>query len=200
MRSSVSHDNRNQKPDRKQAWTLSWKKAHKPFNPSTIHVVSKRKWIKNVHKIILPQSDLIYSLSNSLIFIPISVKAEVFYCQVEADIVLYQQSPFVEPCYPQVIQIYHWFQSIVRVLSICLHLPTVDYNKQQQEVINITSSLSTTCNILFNTKRNASIWQTWSFQPFTVFNGSEISYSFPSVSIMPQSWKQACTQFHAKHH
>lgn len=47
--------------------------------------------------------------------------------------------------------------------------------KSQKINMNITSLLPTTCNALFKTKRNSSIWQTNPFHPLTVFNASEIT-------------------------
>lgn len=53
MKSFVPHDNRKQnQTGNKHGYCLK-KKAQQPFNPSKIHVISKRKLIKNVHKIIL---------------------------------------------------------------------------------------------------------------------------------------------------
>lgn len=166
-----------------------------------IHVISKRKLIKNVHKISLPQSHLIiYSLPNSLSFIPNSAKAEFLHCQIQADVAIVSTVTFcggllwagdsnlsLIPKY--CVSSFH-FSSFAN----CWLLQT------DKQVINITNSLSRTCNSLFNTKRNSSLWQTCSFHPFTVFNGSEISSSFPSLSLMPQSWKHACIQFQVRHH
>lgn len=85
------------------------------------------------------------------------------------------------------------FKSIIDSKVLCKFFPfvficqllTTKNNNKNKSLIKL--ALSTTSGTLSNAKGNSSFWQTCSFHSFTVFNGSEISYSFYSASAMPES-------------
>lgn len=98
--------------------------------------------------------------------------------------------------------IHRWLKSIIDSKVLCKFFPAVFIGQlmttknQKVKLINITNLFTTACNVLFKTRTNSFIWQMHPFH-LSFFNAS---YSFSSVTTMPQSWKQASIQLYDKHH
>lgn len=153
-----------------------------------------------MHKIICPQSDLVICLLlNRLNFTVISVNTAYFYYQ--------KKKRWHSFCNNNHLSwssaIHRWLKSIIDSKVLCKFFPAVFIGQlmttknQEVKLINITN-LFPTAYVMFFSKLD----QTLLFGRCILFTCHffNASYSFSSVTTMPQSWKQASIQLYDKHH